>query len=286
MKYVVLSFDDGRKDFYTNALPVLKKYRLPATLNIITDTLVEASPCEHAAFPAYMTKAEIMECADSGVEIACHSANHTNDLGQIRKGMEFLKAVLKTSGGKPAGFASPHSDICRKNFDQYSGLLKDGTVLYIRSGRQLKRDGYLYAALYVLYRMTKSKTLFRWYNRRNLICMDAGMQTAKRNGAPGLCFYPSVSCNADNSIGQIAALLRSMPENHAAIIMFHSILSPGEPGWGADKWQNSTEQFDELCRYLSQCADYKVVTTAQLHELAPCTGALMNAAERVKEQNT
>lgn len=37
MKYITLSFDDGRKDFFTNALPVLKKYNLPATLNVITD---------------------------------------------------------------------------------------------------------------------------------------------------------------------------------------------------------------------------------------------------------
>ena len=34
MKYVVFSFDDGRKDFYTNALPILRKYNLLATVNV------------------------------------------------------------------------------------------------------------------------------------------------------------------------------------------------------------------------------------------------------------
>lgn len=286
MKYVVLSFDDGRKDFYTDVLPILKKYRLPATLNVITDTLDGSSPCGRAAFPAYITKEELMGCAASGVEIACHSADHTNDLEQIRKGMGALAAALQMPGGRPAGFASPHSDICEKNFDRYSGLLKDGTVLYIRSGRQVKRDGYLHAALYVFCRVTRSKRLFCWYNRRDLICMDGGTRTAKGKGAPGRCFYPSVSCNADNSIGQILALLRSMPDDHAVILLFHSILSPGGPGWGADKWQNSVGQFDELCRYLSRCTDCKVVTNAQLHELASRTGALADTAERTKEQDT
>ena len=37
MKYVVLSFDDGRRDFYVNAFPILMKYKLVATLNVITD---------------------------------------------------------------------------------------------------------------------------------------------------------------------------------------------------------------------------------------------------------
>ena len=37
MKYVVLSFDDGCRDFYVNAFPILMKYKLVATLNVITD---------------------------------------------------------------------------------------------------------------------------------------------------------------------------------------------------------------------------------------------------------
>ena len=37
MRYVILSFDDGRRDFFTNALPVLRKYQLKATLNVVSD---------------------------------------------------------------------------------------------------------------------------------------------------------------------------------------------------------------------------------------------------------
>lgn len=36
MVIVSLSFDDGRYDNYTNVLPILRKYDIPATFNITT----------------------------------------------------------------------------------------------------------------------------------------------------------------------------------------------------------------------------------------------------------
>ena len=36
-KTVVLSFDDGREDTYTNAWPILKQYGLRGTINVVTD---------------------------------------------------------------------------------------------------------------------------------------------------------------------------------------------------------------------------------------------------------
>ena len=250
MRYVVLSFDDGRKDFYTNAFPVLRKYGLPATLNVITDTLGREDP-------AHMTEAEVLECAAAGVEIACHSADHTNGAEQILRGAERLEAMLKAPRGG-VGFASPESEICWRNFGSYAPLLREGRLLYIRSGNQVRRDGYLYAALYVLYRATKSKALFRWYNRRNLIRVEK---------KPREYFYPSVTCNAENSMGQVLSLLRKMPDNTAAVVMLHSVLPPEDPGREAGKWRSGTEEFEELCRYLAGEPGLRTVTNARLHGL-------------------
>lgn len=41
---LVLTFDDGYKDFYLNALPLLKKYDLPAVVNLVTDTISSKIP--------------------------------------------------------------------------------------------------------------------------------------------------------------------------------------------------------------------------------------------------
>lgn len=49
---ITLSFDDGRRDNYINAVPVLMKFGLPATFNITTDYISarydENVPCKNS----------------------------------------------------------------------------------------------------------------------------------------------------------------------------------------------------------------------------------------------
>jgi len=82
MPNISLSFDDSRRDFYTNVFPLLKKYNVSATLNVITARVEKTDP--NNADRHYMTVTEVQECAASGlVEIASHSANHCNDKDDI-----------------------------------------------------------------------------------------------------------------------------------------------------------------------------------------------------------
>lgn len=67
-KPIVLNFDDGYRTFYTNAYPLLKKYKMKATNYVITQ-VVGAS--------AYLTWAEIDEMQSSGlVEFGAHTQHH------------------------------------------------------------------------------------------------------------------------------------------------------------------------------------------------------------------
>jgi biofilm PGA synthesis lipoprotein PgaB len=70
-KAVILTFDDGYVSFYTRAMPLLKKYRYPATLAVVGSWL------EGKTVPGVkplMSVAQIREVMDSGlVEIASHS---------------------------------------------------------------------------------------------------------------------------------------------------------------------------------------------------------------------
>jgi peptidoglycan/xylan/chitin deacetylase (PgdA/CDA1 family) len=69
-KPVVLTFDDGYADFYTDALPLLKKYQAKGTLYIINDLLNT---------PGYLTNAQVKEIIASGlVEIGAHTLDHKN----------------------------------------------------------------------------------------------------------------------------------------------------------------------------------------------------------------
>ncbi|MCG2685779.1 polysaccharide deacetylase family protein [Candidatus Parcubacteria bacterium] len=67
-KAVVLTFDDGYRDFYTHAFPILKKHNAKATNFIIYN---------HLGLRNNLTKAQVREMLDSGlVEIGAHTLNH------------------------------------------------------------------------------------------------------------------------------------------------------------------------------------------------------------------
>lgn len=256
MKYIVLSFDDGRKDFYTNALPILKKYGFSATVNIVSDYMGKSGISE---FPSgngeCLSWEEAKQCQDAGIEIACHSANHTNSIPEILRG---CKEISAQTGNSPIGFASPFSAISEKNFHEYKELANSQLISYIRSGNQLKRDGYFNILLYFLYKYTKSSKAFVRYNRRNILPAD-------QKTVPFL--LPSVTCNRDNTVDQLIALTQAMPNNTGTIIMFHSILNPKDPGFGQDKWFNTTEEFDRFCRIISSDPEIQVITTQELVDL-------------------
>ena len=82
MPNISLSFDDSRRDFYSNVFPLLKKYNVPATLNVITERVMRSK--EEDQNRSYMTIDEVKDCAASGlVEIASHSENHRNHVDDV-----------------------------------------------------------------------------------------------------------------------------------------------------------------------------------------------------------
>lgn len=80
-KSIILTFDDGYEDFYTNAFPILKKYQMKATIYIIIDFINKKG---------FLTDKEIKEIIDSGlVEIGSHTLDHV-----------YLKTVSKAVAEK------------------------------------------------------------------------------------------------------------------------------------------------------------------------------------------
>lgn len=67
-KPIVLSFDDGYRNFYESAFPLLKKYNFKAIEFVITDV---------SSFPAYLRWDQILEMDKSGlVEFGAHTRHH------------------------------------------------------------------------------------------------------------------------------------------------------------------------------------------------------------------
>ena len=68
-KPIILTFDDGYVDFYTNAFPELKKRNLSAVIYLITDKLNT---------DGYMTTDQIKEMQNFNIEIGSHTLTHAN----------------------------------------------------------------------------------------------------------------------------------------------------------------------------------------------------------------
>ena len=68
-KSVVITFDDGYEDHYINALPILKELGMTGTFFIVRNFV---------GTPGYMSRSQIDELRQSGMEIGGHSVGHKN----------------------------------------------------------------------------------------------------------------------------------------------------------------------------------------------------------------
>jgi len=93
-KSVVLTFDDGYIDNYTNAFPILKEFNIKATIFIITDWVDKK--------PQFMTIPELKEMDENGIDIEAHTEIHDelnklsydDQLKTLKGSKEFLEKNL------------------------------------------------------------------------------------------------------------------------------------------------------------------------------------------------
>ena len=78
-KKVVITFDDGYKDFIINALPILLDRKVPATVFIVTDMLGGRSMWQKSGtLTQLMTEDEVRYIKTQGISLGSHTATHTN----------------------------------------------------------------------------------------------------------------------------------------------------------------------------------------------------------------
>ena len=80
-KPVVLTMDDGYKDFYTDALPVIIRQKVKVTIYVVSGFI---------GWLNYMNKEDIQKALDSGfVEIGAHTVHHTSLTNVSAKNAEY-----------------------------------------------------------------------------------------------------------------------------------------------------------------------------------------------------
>lgn len=137
-KPIVISFDDGWKDQYKNAIPILKKYNFNATFFIITDLVGHS---------AYMNWDEVSKISDFGMDIEPHSHTHARlpalSAERARKEINQSKKILESHIKKPVSvFAYPYGSYD----DEIISFIKDAgfdaavTVSGLNGGYLLRED--------------------------------------------------------------------------------------------------------------------------------------------------
>jgi len=94
-KIVSFTFDDVPKSTFENAVPILNKYKLSGTFYIALSLM------EGVSEKKLYTRENLLECIESGHELACHSFGHihffqTSDTGFIKEDLKKNKDTLES----------------------------------------------------------------------------------------------------------------------------------------------------------------------------------------------
>jgi peptidoglycan/xylan/chitin deacetylase (PgdA/CDA1 family) len=73
-KYVVITFDDGFRDFYTHAMPILHSHQFPATMFVVSSFVESRSGS--LGGKEFMTWNEVRDIESLGMEIGSHTVSH------------------------------------------------------------------------------------------------------------------------------------------------------------------------------------------------------------------
>jgi peptidoglycan/xylan/chitin deacetylase (PgdA/CDA1 family) len=99
-KTVVITFDDGYVDNYTNAFPILKKYHIPATIFLISDYVGKN--------PDLLNWSQVKEMDSNGISFGSHTRRHaylpSQTEAQMKDEIVESKHAIEKELGKPVDF--------------------------------------------------------------------------------------------------------------------------------------------------------------------------------------
>jgi len=116
-KYVVITFDDGFRDFYIDAFPILQKYGFTATVFLPTKYITDHS--KKMDGKVHLSWDEVAELSRQGITFGSHTVSHPQlrdlDKDAIKYEIEYSKQVMESKMGASIDsfsypFAFPEED--------------------------------------------------------------------------------------------------------------------------------------------------------------------------------
>lgn len=251
-KFICFSFDDGRKDTFLTAIPILLKHHFTASIHVVTSFCEKGlsgtnsflSSCD-----SFMSVKDCLNAKSLGFEISSHSDTHTNDYFDIVESLNKLNVWGITKFGQQVGFASPNSEIEQETIEKIIGK-----VSYIRVGTKVRKRRIIDILIYIINSFFHNKKLFYLFNKRYIFNPKVGFNSC----------LPSVTIKSNTTIKEILYLVDKMNDEEALILNFHSIIYSNNSGYKKDVWFYDAQRFDELCNILASKNNVLVLSIEDL----------------------
>lgn len=254
---VCLSVDDGAEDSYTYIFPLLQKYGMPASFNIITDCITGKMGMPDAGLKS-MSWEQLLEMAQSPlIEIACHGAEHTNEAEGIRRGRRELLDMLGMPENTRIGFASPGSGLDWRSVSVQQLEWEKAGFAYIRTGPRLETLKLIRKAARRLSRSVRLDWLYIFAYK------DTLLEQTERFA------LSAVPLMHETTVSQVKALIRRAGKaGKNVILMLHRVKKAGEEMYG-DSWTWDYGKLEELLQFLAEkekAGKLRVKTVKELAE--------------------
>ena len=242
MKYIVLAFDDGLKDFYDNAKPILRKYNFNSVINVITGS-IDGTRNDDSEYD-FMDVKDIKKCISEGDEIALHSDLHIH----LETQEDFKNCYEKMRDWFSLdvfGVTMPYN---QKPADDLINYFISINVPYVAIGGKVGSS--LFERL--LYKITKKK--------KHLLASLEQKSIVKKQFINGCRIINRVEILKRFSAEDYHYIIKEMKNNSCMVLMFHSILLNHDikcpyPGGAWD-----VIEFDRLLEKISLNKNIKVLT--------------------------
>lgn len=116
-KAVVITFDDGYRDNYEHAFPLLRERNLPATFFLVMEFINQGRP-------EYLTWDMVTEMAAGGMDIEVHGVDHTTLRGRSQVDLEFqavrsLETIQNLLNYQPRFLSYPAGEYDEQTIDVF-----------------------------------------------------------------------------------------------------------------------------------------------------------------------
>lgn len=257
MKYVSFTFDDGRRDNFTYAYPVMKKYGIAGTLFCTTGYIDGTWQKDESWLSAgeAIRIDELKELQQNGWELALHGDKHTTEVEDLKCASQ--KMAQWGFRNRPIGFSMPNSNIAKEKLDAVIDRYLGSELLYIRAGRQINTKSFSARALYALYTYGHLQWAYNKFNNVNLT--DLSRINKKQ------IYSVVVRCKDDPEM--LARFIEQMPDNTCAVLMLHSILPEDSQYYGTDPWNWSLVRFERFCEEIDKLRNADKLRVATLEQI-------------------